>query len=81
LVFGHEGFDVSAEPNCLPHEETVETLYLLGEHDRIVGIGYVLRPPQGRREKPRDVEFADWQAGIRAGFWRGGYYTHEEHHT
>ncbi|MBV9374849.1 MAG: ABC transporter substrate-binding protein, partial [Alphaproteobacteria bacterium] len=38
---------------CLT-EETVETLYLLGEKDRIVGIsGYVVRPPQARREKPR----------------------------
>ena len=37
---------------CLT-EETVETLYLLGEQDRIVGIsGYVVRPPQARREKP-----------------------------
>ena len=38
---------------CLT-EETVETLYLLGQQDRIVGIsGYVVRPPQARREKPR----------------------------
>jgi iron complex transport system substrate-binding protein len=38
---------------CLT-EETVQTLYLLGEQDRIVGIsGYVVRPPQARREKPR----------------------------
>ena len=38
---------------CLT-EETVKTLYLLGEQDRIVGIsGYVVRPPQARREKPR----------------------------
>jgi len=38
---------------CLT-EETVETLYLLGEQDRIVGMsGYVVRPPQARREKPR----------------------------
>ena len=37
---------------CLT-EETVETLYLLGAQDRIVGIsGYVVRPPQARREKP-----------------------------
>src|SRR3981081_1015159 len=35
-------------------EETVETLYLLGEQHRIVGIsGYVVRPPPARREKPR----------------------------
>ena len=38
---------------CLT-EETTETLYLLGEERRIVGIsGYTVRPPQARREKPR----------------------------
>ena len=37
---------------------SVETLYLLGEQDRIVGIsGYVVRPPQARREKPRVSAF------------------------
>ena len=42
---------------CLT-EETVETLYLLGEHDRIAGIsGYVVRPPRSRREKPRVSAF------------------------
>lgn len=42
---------------CLT-EETVETLYLLGEERRIVGIsGYVVRPPQARREKPRVSTF------------------------
>src|SRR6476659_7824163 len=42
---------------CLT-EETVETLYLLGEEDRIVGIsGYAVRPPQVRREKPRVSAF------------------------
>jgi iron complex transport system substrate-binding protein len=42
---------------CLT-EETVETLYLLGEQDRIVGIsGYCVRPPQARREKPRIAAF------------------------
>src|ERR1700736_6100479 len=42
---------------CLT-EETVETLYPLGEQDRIVGIsGYVVRPPQARREKPRVSAF------------------------
>jgi len=42
---------------CLT-EETVETLYLLGEQHRIVGIsGYVVRPPQARREKPRVSAF------------------------
>jgi iron complex transport system substrate-binding protein len=42
---------------CLT-EETVETLYLLGEQERIVGIsGYVVRPPEARREKPRVSAF------------------------
>ncbi|MFM9849479.1 MAG: cobalamin-binding protein [Hyphomicrobiaceae bacterium] len=42
---------------CLT-EETVETLYLIGEQDRIVGIsGYVVRPPEARREKPRVSAF------------------------
>ena len=42
---------------CLT-EETVETLYLLGEEERIVGIsGYVVRPPRARREKPRVSAF------------------------
>lgn len=46
--------------NCGPQrivcltEETVETLYLLGQSQRIVGVtGYAVRPPQVRREKPR----------------------------
>lgn len=42
---------------CLT-EETVETLYLLGEDHRIVGVsGYAVRPPQVRREKPRVAAF------------------------
>lgn len=42
---------------CLT-EETVETLYLLGEDDRIVGVsGYAVRPPRVRREKPRVAAF------------------------
>src|ERR1700694_2381815 len=42
---------------CLT-EETVETLYLLGEQNRIVGVsGYAVRPPPGRREKPRGWGF------------------------
>jgi iron complex transport system substrate-binding protein len=42
---------------CLT-EETVETLYLLGAEDRIVGIsGYTVRPPRARREKPRVSAF------------------------
>lgn len=39
-------------------EETTETLYLLGEQDRIVGIsGFTVRPPQARKEKPKVSAF------------------------
>lgn len=42
---------------CLT-EETVETLYLLGEQQRIVGIsGFTVRPPQARKEKPKVSAF------------------------
>ncbi|MEM8974646.1 MAG: cobalamin-binding protein [Pseudomonadota bacterium] len=42
---------------CLT-EETVETLYLLGEEDRIVGVsGYAVRPKRVRKEKPRVSAF------------------------
>jgi len=42
---------------CLT-EETTETLYLLGEQDRIVGIsGFTVRPARARREKPRVAAF------------------------
>src|SRR5665213_1393645 len=42
---------------CLT-EETVETLYLLGEEDRIVGVsGYAVRPARVRKEKPRVSAF------------------------
>ena len=42
---------------CLT-EETTETLYLLGEQNRIVGIsGFTVRPPQARKEKPRVSAF------------------------
>src|SRR6202167_4202362 len=42
---------------CLT-EETVETLYLLRDHDGIVVVaGYAVRPPQVRREKPRVSAF------------------------
>jgi iron complex transport system substrate-binding protein len=42
---------------CLT-EETTETLYRLGEQDRIVGIsGYTVRPPEARRDKPRVSAF------------------------
>jgi len=39
---------------CLT-EETVETLYLLGEQRRISG--YCVRPPEARRDKPRVSAF------------------------
>lgn len=43
---------------CLT-EETTETLYLLGEEHRIVGIsGYTVRPERARREKPRVSAFS-----------------------
>src|SRR5262249_30727871 len=48
---------------CLT-EETVETLYLLGEERRIVGVsGYAVRPARVRKEKPRVAAFisADFQ--------------------
>lgn len=42
---------------CLT-EETTETLYLLGEEHRIVGIsGYTVRPARARKEKPRVSAF------------------------
>jgi iron complex transport system substrate-binding protein len=48
---------------CLT-EETVETLYLLGEEHRIVGVsGYAVRPARVRKEKPRVSAFisADYE--------------------
>ncbi len=42
---------------CLT-EETTETLYLLGEDHRIVGIsGFTVRPPRARKEKPKVSAF------------------------
>ena len=42
---------------CLT-EETTETLYLLGEQKRIVGIsGFTVRPPEARKEKPKVSAF------------------------
>jgi iron complex transport system substrate-binding protein len=39
-------------------EETVETLYLLNEQDRIAGIsGFTVRPPEARKEKPKVSAF------------------------
>jgi iron complex transport system substrate-binding protein len=50
---------VNAYPSrivCLT-EETTETLYLLGEGERVVGVsGYTVRPPEARR-KPRVSAF------------------------
>ena len=40
-----------------PTEETTETLYLLGQQDRIVGVsGYTVRPPEAR-QKPKISAF------------------------
>jgi iron complex transport system substrate-binding protein len=48
---------------CLT-EESTETLYLLGEERRIVGIsGYTVRPPRARREKPRVSAFLSAKVG------------------
>ena len=48
---------------CLT-EETTETLYLLGEERRIVGIsGYTVRPPRARKEKPRVSAFLSADTG------------------
>jgi iron complex transport system substrate-binding protein len=48
---------------CLT-EETTETLYLLGEQNRIVGIsGFTVRPPQARKEKPRVSAFTSANIG------------------
>ncbi|HEY7886954.1 MAG TPA: cobalamin-binding protein [Steroidobacteraceae bacterium] len=51
-------------PHCFPQrivcltEETTETLYLLGEEHRIVGIsGFTVRPARARKEKPRVSAF------------------------
>ena len=46
---------------CLTEEPT-ETLYLLGEEKRIVGIsGFTVRPPKARKEKPKVSAFTDAQ--------------------
>ena len=48
---------------CLT-EESTETLYLLGEERRIVGIsGYTVRPPRARQEKPRVSAFLTARVG------------------
>ena len=44
---------------CLT-EETTETLYLLGEQERIVGIsGFTHRPPEARKQKPKVSAFVE----------------------
>jgi iron complex transport system substrate-binding protein len=56
---GNSSEDVSSYPQrivCLT-EETTETLYLLGQGDRIVGVsGYTVRPPEARL-KPKVSAF------------------------
>lgn len=48
---------------CLT-EETTETLYALGEQDRIVGIsGFTVRPPEARKTKPRVSAFTSAKIG------------------
>lgn len=48
---------------CLTEEPT-ETLYALGEADRIVGIsGFTVRPPQARKEKPKVSAFTSAKIG------------------
>jgi iron complex transport system substrate-binding protein len=48
---------------CLT-EETTETLYLLEEDWRIVGIsGFTVRPPRARKEKPRICAFTSAKIG------------------
>ena len=56
-----QGFETPRSTDQYPHrivcltEETTETLYLLGEGDRVVGIsGYTVRPPEAR-EKPEGI--------------------------
>jgi iron complex transport system substrate-binding protein len=50
--------NVSADTNRLPHRRNCRDAILAREQDRIVGIsGYVVRPPQARREKPRVCAF------------------------
>lgn len=48
---------------CLT-EETTETLYLLGEQDRIAGIsGFTVRPARARKEKPKVSAFTSAKIG------------------
>ncbi len=57
MIFSHDFFPKRII--CLT-EEPVETLYLLGEQDRIIGVsGFAVRPPQVRKEKPIVSTFTD----------------------
>lgn len=48
---------------CLTEEPT-ETLYALGEQDRIIGIsGFTVRPPRARKEKPKVSAFTSAKIG------------------
>lgn len=52
--------DFRAERIVCLTEESTETLYLLGEEDRIVGIsGFTVRPERARKEKPKVSLFTD----------------------
>lgn len=60
----HEGVGMKIDTDTGPQrivcltEETTETLYLLGEQHRIVGIsGFTVRPPQARKDKPKVSAF------------------------
>lgn len=71
----HEGVGMKIDTDTGPQrivcltEETTETLYLLGEQHRIVGIsGFTVRPPQARKTSrksqpspaPRLTKFWSW---------------------
>jgi iron complex transport system substrate-binding protein len=56
--FPFEEFDAYPRRIVCLTEETTETLYLLGEQERIVGVsGYTARPPEAR-QKPKVSAFA-----------------------
>jgi iron complex transport system substrate-binding protein len=64
-VIMSDSFQLSSNPSDFPRrivcltDETTETLYLLGQQDRIVGVsGYAKRPPEARK-KPRVSAFRD----------------------
>ena len=65
-MVGADAVSVSIGPRrivCLTEEPT-ETLYALGEADRIVGIsGFTVRPPRARKEKPKVSAFTSAKIG------------------